>query len=122
MNYRRPLPKKSHTKVAAIDASFVHRATVLSFLTLAIYLLLSGTSFAQNTPMGDVLCDIVDYIILGDLGRGLATLAVIMLGIGAMLGKVSWGLAITVCVGIAVTFGAKDITDDLGIPIAGVCP
>jgi type IV secretory pathway VirB2 component (pilin) len=89
------------------------------FLTIACYLLFTGGAFAapsNNTPMGDVLCDVVGFVIYGNLGRGLATLAIIMVGIGAMLGKVSWGLAITVAVGISVIFGAIGIGDSLGIP------
>jgi type IV secretory pathway VirB2 component (pilin) len=46
----------------------------------------------------------------GNLGRGLATLAVITLGVGALLGKVSWGMAVTVGIGIAVMFNAEAIT------------
>lgn len=43
----------------------------------------------------------------------MATLAVAALGIGAMLGKVSWGMAIMVAVGVAVLFGANDINFSL---------
>jgi type IV secretory pathway VirB2 component (pilin) len=70
---------------------------------------------AYQTPMGYVLCDIVNWIIYGNLGRGLATLAVIVVGCGAVLGKVSWGLAMTVAVGISVIFGAENILNMLGV-------
>jgi type IV secretory pathway VirB2 component (pilin) len=40
------------------------------------------------------------------LGRAIAVLSVIVVGIGATLGKVSWGLALTVGTGIATVFGA----------------
>lgn len=70
------------------------------------------------TPMGDVLCMILDWI-MGNLGKGLATLAVIMLGVGAMLGKTSWGLALTVAVGIAVMFNAPNLIMLLGITVPG---
>ena len=63
---------------------------------------------ATNSPMGWVICGLLSYI-YGNLGRGLAALAVIILGIGALIGKVSWGLAMTVAVGIATIFGGAPI-------------
>ena len=64
--------------------------------------------FGSLTPMEEVLCTIL-LIILGDAGRGIATLAVMGMGIGAMMGKVSWGQAMTVAVGIGIMFGAPII-------------
>ncbi len=64
----------------------------------------------EQTAMGNVLCKVVDMV-YGNLGRGLATLAVSIIGVGATLGKVSWGLAITVGVGISVIFNAENIVD-----------
>lgn len=63
---------------------------------------------ATNSAMGDVLCTIVD-IVYGNLGRGLATLAIIIIGVGATLGKTSWGLAMTVAIGISVIFNAGTV-------------
>ena len=82
---------------------------------LIVVTMISGSLFigaepamAQPSPMGDVICTVLSFI-YGNLGRGLAALAVIILGIGALLGKVSWGLAITVAVGIATIFGSPGI-------------
>jgi type IV secretory pathway VirB2 component (pilin) len=58
--------------------------------------------------MEQVLCSIL-FLIIGDVGRGVATLAVMSMGIGAMMGKVSWGQALTVAVGIGIMFGAPVI-------------
>ena len=55
-----------------------------------------------------VLCSVVNMF-LGQAGRAIATLAIIFLGVGATLGKVSWGLALTVAVGIATMLGAPGI-------------
>jgi type IV secretory pathway VirB2 component (pilin) len=85
----------------------------MAFIAIAAYMILCAGAYAQTTtPMGDVLCTVVDFF-YGNLGRGLATLAIIVLGVGALLGKTSWGLALTVGVGISVMFGAEDITDAL---------
>jgi type IV secretory pathway VirB2 component (pilin) len=66
-----------------------------------------------NSPMGGVICEIVGFFIYGNLGRGLATAAVLIVGVGATLGKVSWGLAITVACGISVIFYAPLIVTRL---------
>jgi|GEM_PF-3514865 len=93
------------------------KPTLLSALSVAIYALLAmpayagifdsigDAMFAGLSPMEGVLCRIL-LIIIGDAGRGIATLAVMSMGIGAMLGKVSWGQALTVAVGIGVMFGS----------------
>jgi type IV secretory pathway VirB2 component (pilin) len=68
--------------------------------------------------MGAVLCDIADWVIYGNLGRGLAVLAVIIIGVGACLGKVSWGLALTIGIGISIVFGAPGIVTAIVTSIA----
>ncbi len=86
----------------------------LTFLACAILLLSAQAAYAWvDTPMGNVLCNIVDMV-YGNLGRGLATLAVVIIGVGATLGKTSWGLAMTVAVGIAVIFNAGSVVSYLG--------
>jgi type IV secretion system protein VirB2 len=105
--------------------AFVHLA-FLTLVTLAVYALLAEQAYAavpnltdlfmqgshllfgDLSPMEEVLCTIL-LIIMGDAGRGIATLAVMAVGIGAMLGKVSWGQALTVAVGIGIMFGAPII-------------
>jgi len=74
-------------------------------------------AFASSTPMSEVLC-IVLGIIQKDIGKGLATIGMCVLGVGALLGKASWGMALTVGVGIAVLFGAVSIVTDLGLGTA----
>lgn len=81
-----------------------------AFLTLALFaaaMLSPGMAMAQ-TPMGEVMCDLVEWI-TGPTGRALATLAIIIIGVGALMGKVSWGMAIIVAIGIAIVFGAPQI-------------
>lgn len=101
---------------AAVSATDMNRAFLLSFVVLAAYVFYASGALAgvaaEDTPMGDVICDVVSFI-YGNLGRGLASLAIIILGVGATLGKVSWGLAITVAVGISVIFNAWWITNAL---------
>ena len=87
-------------------------------LTLAIGILI-GFSFvpveaiAQTNvggALGDVLCNVVGWF-TGRVGRAIAILAIIIIGIGALMGKISWGLALIVGLGIALVFGAASIVD-----------
>lgn len=125
--------KKAKTQAIAIDWRKIQRLTFIVFLTAAVYSLFianahagwwddtfggsSGDSifttfahalFGNLSPMEEVLCTIL-LIILGDAGRGIATLAVMGVGIGALYGKATWGQAITVAVGIGIMFGAPII-------------
>ncbi len=94
--------------------------TTLFFSAFMIIMMQSAFAVAttSTSPMGDVLCSIV-LIVYGNLGRGIATLAVVVIGVGATLGKTSWGLAITVAVGIAVIFNAHAIVNVIGGGIGG---
>ena len=63
--------------------------------------------------IGNLLCGVADWF-TGTVGQGIATLAIIVIGIGALMGKVSWGMAIIVGIGVAVIFGAPTIVNELG--------
>lgn len=62
----------------------------------------------QGGDLARVFCNIINAF-SGGIGRGIATIAVIMVGIGLFMGKLSWGLAIAVAVGIGALFGAESI-------------
>lgn len=84
----------------------------LMFVLTASVLMLPDLAFAQET-IGKVLCDVVAWF-SGPVGKGIATLAIIIIGVGALMGKVSWGMAIIVGIGVAVIFGAPAIVGELG--------
>lgn len=92
------------------------KMTMLTFMTVAFYSLMVTHAYADTLAF--ILCDVAD-IVMGNLGRGLATCAVLVIGVGATLGKVSWGLAITVAVGISVIFNAPLIVLQLGVAGGG---
>lgn len=82
--------------------------------------LVPSDAFAQymgnaggGDTIGNLLCNVADWF-TGPVGRGIATLAILVIGVGALMGKVSWGMAIIVGIGIAVIFGAPQIVDELG--------
>ena len=57
-----------------------------------------------------VFCNVVS-LITGSTGKAIATVAVIAVGVGALLGKVSWAMALIVALGIALVFGAATIVN-----------
>lgn len=59
-------------------------------------------------PIERVLCQI-HGIITGPVGKALASCSIIMLGFGAMIGKVSYHAALVTAIGITITFGAPQI-------------
>lgn len=63
--------------------------------------------------IGSLLCSVADWF-TGPVGSGIATLAILVIGVGALMGKVSWGMAIIVGIGVAVIFGADTIVSELG--------
>jgi type IV secretory pathway VirB2 component (pilin) len=63
--------------------------------------------------INDALCTVINWF-LGPIGKAIATLAIIIIGVGALMGKVSWGMAIIVGLGVAVIFGADTIATQLG--------
>jgi len=94
----------------------------LAFLFGVAIMMLPEAVYAGDT-IGDVLCEVVGWF-TGTTGKGIATLAIIVVGVGALMGKVSWGMAIIVAIGVAVIFGAPTIVDDLAASngSGGGCP
>ena len=101
---------KTQTK----DLSVAWQICLMVMLT-AVVIMTPELSFAAgvNTPMGNVLCTVVNWF-TGNTGKGLATIAITVIGIGALLGKVSWGMAIIVGIGVAIVFGAAGLVDAMG--------
>lgn len=91
-------------------------ASLAMFLAFAV-MLVPELGLATNA-IGQGICRAVE-LITSDAGKAIATLAVITLGIGALLGKVSWGMAIMVAVGIVVIFAATDIVNQVSGNAAG---
>ena len=92
---------------------FVQSSLILLLAVSALLLpeitLAGGTGLEKTVGSG--LCRIAGAM-QGTVGRGLATISILILGIGAFFGKVNWGLAVLVGVGIAGIFGAVAIIED----------
>lgn len=78
----------------------------LVFILPLILMFFPSLSFAgSNTPVGEMLCTVSDWA-TGNTGKGIATLSIVMLGILALMNKISWNMAILHIVGIGLLEGA----------------
>ena len=92
----------------------------LVIMLAVVAMALPEAAYATSTPMGNVLCTVVLWF-TGNTGKGLATICITVIGIGALLGKVSWGMAIIVGIGVAIVFGAAGIVDAMNAGAGSTC-
>ncbi len=79
------------------------------FLLCAAVVLLDMPAMAQGDFAGG-MCAAVK-IMTGPAGKAVATAGVIVIAVGALLGRVSWGMAVMIAAGIAGIFGAPKIAE-----------
>ena len=84
--------------------------SMLALALMAATVLVPDLAFAAATKFGNAICALVG-LINGTTGKAIATIAVIFLGISAFFGKVNWGLAVMVAVGIVAIFAAGSLVD-----------
>ena len=114
---------------------------IISILVFSTNLLLCTESYAADDDKGggggkttdagagiaNVLCNVI-HVAQGATGKTIATLVIISMAIGLFLGKITWGVAIAVAVGMGVLFGANTLvgflsnTTDGGGTVSDVCP
>lgn len=71
---------------------------------------MAGGGAAATTAGGlEKMVTNIVTVLTGAFGKGIATIAIMVLGIMAMFGKLEWATAVKVIIGIAVTFGAASI-------------
>ena len=78
---------------------------------LLVAVIITAPDFAHasgSTPFSNGLCTVSKWF-SGPTGKALATIAITIIGIGALLGKVSWGMALIVGIGVIIIFGAAGI-------------
>lgn len=67
------------------------------------------SSNGQNSDaIANTLC-IITQALQGDIGKAIATIAIVVLGVGLFLGKISWPLAVATAIGIGMIFGAAEL-------------
>jgi type IV secretion system protein VirB2 len=81
---------------------------------------MATTAPTTDGAIGDTLCKVVGSL-TGVWGKAIATIAIIVLGIGLFLGKLSWGVAIATAIGIGMIFGAGTIVSWLAPTATAGC-
>lgn len=94
----------------------------LSFAILALALFIPDSAYAGvgDDPLSKTLCLVVNWF-TGGMGSAIATLGIVVLGIGAMMGKVSWQMALIVAFGLSVMFSGARVVELL-TGQAAACP
>lgn len=87
------------------------RRFALIFMAAAALMLVPEVALADPAT---VLCAFAGYA-QGNLGKGIATLAVITIGISAAFGRASWTQVVLVSVGISVAVGAATLLSTVGL-------
>jgi type IV secretory pathway VirB2 component (pilin) len=98
-----------------LDSSSV--GATLGFMLLALVVLAPDSANAAAPAatvnaegMGQVVCNIIKQL-QGPVARGVAAFGIIFLGFSLFLGKISWGVALALGIGVAAIFGAESIVD-----------
>jgi len=85
------------------------KISIFSFLAVLCFTM-PNIGYASATSMSGVLCTILQGL-TGAPAKIIATFAICFLGIAAFFGKLQWGTALLVGVGIALIFGATAIVN-----------
>ncbi len=81
---------------------------------------------ASNNAISKVLCSVVKAL-TGTIGQAIATIGVVVLGVGLFTGKLSWTTALATGLGIGIIFGASSLVNwiagaGIGTANTAACP
>lgn len=94
------------------SAIAIYRSAMLSVMAFAGYSLVPTDAHAA---VGFIICQIINYhMYTGYLAHAIGTVGVLLVAVGAALGRMSWTLALTVAVGIGVLATAGSIAANFG--------
>lgn len=85
-------------------------AAVTIFAILPMEAMATTVGSGTGTALDQLFCNLIK-VVTGNIGKGIATVALIVVGMGALMGKISWGMALIVALGIALVFGAGNIVE-----------
>lgn len=98
------------TNYIKLDSDFAWR--VVLFMCFAILIFSNAevalASAQEADPIGDKLCKLVDSL-SGSIAKSIATIAIIGVAGGLLLGKLNWVVAMTVSTGVIIIFSAGKI-------------
>jgi type IV secretory pathway VirB2 component (pilin) len=104
------------TNTFKIDSDFIWKSLLLILFAcmvttnfdVALASSDSGSSSDNNDAIGEQLCNIVQSL-QGGIAKSVATIAIIGVAGGLLLGKLNWVVAMTVSVGVIIIFSAGKI-------------
>ncbi len=86
----------------------IHMKRSLALVVFGLALAMLPGSASAAVAMDAIVCNAVKFV-TGPTGAAIATVAILILGVAAFFGKVTWGLAVLVAIGMAGLFGAAAI-------------
>ena len=81
----------------------------LAFCIIGLIATFSNTALAADQDQITAVLCIVVRALQGGIGKAIATIAIVVLGVGLFMGKLSWPLALATALGIGMIFGAGQI-------------
>ncbi len=108
-----------------VETKAIFKALVISFFALSFLLLSPGiefgvlasgttsaTSATSSTAIQNILCNAVNQL-TGGIGRAIAIIVIISSAFMLFLGKISWGLGISIAIAMGLLFGAGSVVNML---------
>ncbi len=71
-------------------------------------------TMAYSAPIGSTLCTVTEWFTNGTVGVGLAALSIFIIGIAALMNKITWGMFLFGSLDVVLIFGAADMVLALG--------
>lgn len=98
-----------------IETKSIFKALVISFIALAFLIVSPGVEFgalANQTAIQNILCNAVNQL-TGGIGRAISIIIIISCAFMLFLGKISWGLGISIAIAMGLLFGAGSVVNML---------
>jgi type IV secretion system protein VirB2 len=88
-------------------------AIIFCLMATVFYMLPAFAADEKDNAISQVLCKVVD-LLTGTVGKAIATIAIVVIGISLFMGKISWPVAAATAVGIGLIFGASELVNWIG--------
>ena len=93
----------------------IFKAMAISFLALSFLMLSPSVEFgalanSSSTQIQNILCNAVNQL-TGGIGRAISIIIIISVALMLFMGKVSWGLGISIAVALGLLFGAGSVVN-----------
>jgi type IV secretory pathway VirB2 component (pilin) len=112
---------KKNSKKAGAGLSGLATCLSLSLAVVAMYGVMTFDAHAGGAHAGGTLCGFMKGEYQGGLGRAVATLGILIIGVAAAMGRVSATTAIVVGLGIALLGNVNATVSAFGNPGPGSC-